>query len=347
MCAMNNEQRQAFESICRKRFENDQKKFDTPENMATYYWGTHAGWVKYDKNPILGGEYGTCFDISVLKKNNLYRMWFSWRRESSIGYCESLDGVHFSEPKVVLSALPKSDWEGDEINRPSVLYVDGIYKMWYSGQMMPYLEGGTSHIGYAESTDGIHWNRVQATPVLSPEMSWEETSIMCPDVHYDAEKKCYKMWYSAGCNHEPNAIGYAESPDGIHWKKYENNPIFTACPSCRWEAKKVAACQIIRQNGWYYMLYIGYHHEQRGSIGIARSRDGITNWERSLQNPIIAPTKGTWDQKSVYKPYALWDNDHWILWYNGADYDFSFFDCVHEQIGAAYLFKRSLWPEEE
>ena len=55
MCAMSSEQRKEFEKICRKRFENDQKKFDTPENMATYYWGTRGGWIKYDKNPILGG----------------------------------------------------------------------------------------------------------------------------------------------------------------------------------------------------------------------------------------------------------------------------------------------------
>ncbi len=29
---------------------------------------TAAGWVKYDKNPVLGGKLGTCFDIAVLRE---------------------------------------------------------------------------------------------------------------------------------------------------------------------------------------------------------------------------------------------------------------------------------------
>ncbi len=35
---------------------------------------TSAGWVKHDKNPVLGGALGTCFDISVLQVGETYRM---------------------------------------------------------------------------------------------------------------------------------------------------------------------------------------------------------------------------------------------------------------------------------
>jgi hypothetical protein len=38
---------------------------------------TAAGWVKYAQNPVLGGDLGTCFDISVLKDADTYRMCFS------------------------------------------------------------------------------------------------------------------------------------------------------------------------------------------------------------------------------------------------------------------------------
>jgi len=31
-----------------------------------------------------GGELGTCFDVSVLKEGDTYRMWFSWRPKKSI-----------------------------------------------------------------------------------------------------------------------------------------------------------------------------------------------------------------------------------------------------------------------
>ena len=59
---------------------------------------TTAGWVKYAKNPVLGGDLGTCFDISVLKEGDTYRMWFSWRPKKSIALVESKDGIEWSKP---------------------------------------------------------------------------------------------------------------------------------------------------------------------------------------------------------------------------------------------------------
>ena len=41
---------------------------------------THADWIKHPGNPVLGGALGTCFDVSVLRMDNTYRMYFSWRR---------------------------------------------------------------------------------------------------------------------------------------------------------------------------------------------------------------------------------------------------------------------------
>jgi hypothetical protein len=34
---------------------------------------TTGGWLKYEGNPVMGGKYGTCFDISVLKESDTYR----------------------------------------------------------------------------------------------------------------------------------------------------------------------------------------------------------------------------------------------------------------------------------
>ena len=45
---------------------------------------TAGGWVKYAQNPVMGGKYGTCFDISVMKEGEAYRMWLSWRPKQSV-----------------------------------------------------------------------------------------------------------------------------------------------------------------------------------------------------------------------------------------------------------------------
>lgn len=276
---------------------------------------TSRGWVKCPDNPVLGGDLGVCFDISMIQTRLddgiVYKMWFSWRTKKSIAYTESRDGIHWNAPKIVLS--PAGNWEQD-LNRPGVVFKDGTYHLWYTGQAL-----GQSRIGYATSPDGLSWTRVQNEPVLVSEQAWEKVAVMCPHVLWDEPEKVYKMWYSAGEQYEPNAIGYATSSDGIHWAKRKSNPIFVANPETDWEKHKVTAAQVFIHNGWYYMFYIGFANENLARIGIARSRDGVTNWERLPGNPIISPDAQKWDADACYKPFVLYDetNDCWRLWYNG------------------------------
>jgi predicted GH43/DUF377 family glycosyl hydrolase len=238
-------------------------------------------------------------------------MWFSWRPKASVALVESTDGFHWSKPVIVLQPDKTSGWE-DEVNRPVVIKQGKTYHMWYTGQT-----AGRSAIGYATSADGVEWKRTSDKPVIKAEQSWEKVAVMCPDVIWDGDGKCYKMWYSGGEQYEPDAIGYATSPDGKVWTKWKENPVFKSDPTINWEKHKVTACQVIRDGNWYVMFYIGFEDENRAQIGIARSKDGITLWQRLPANPIISPTPGQWDADACYKPYALFDGKKWLLWYNG------------------------------
>ena len=263
--------------------------------MEGFCTGTRAGWEKFEGNPVLGGSYGVCFDISVLETDGGYRMYFSWRTRKSIAVTDSRDGFSWSEPEICLAPRPTPQgWEND-LNRPAVVYREGIYHMWYTGQFHSGDRGGTSHIFYAVSEDGIHFQRKQDEPVLWPEEPWEKSSLMCPDVMWDEEEQLYKMWYSGGEKYEPNAIGYAVSKDGIHWKKRAGNPVFQADPENPWEQHKAAGCHVIKLDGEYLMFYIGYQNEDYAQIGLAKSKDGVSGWMRHPENPIIAPDPGAWD----------------------------------------------------
>jgi predicted GH43/DUF377 family glycosyl hydrolase len=272
---------------------------------------TAVGWVKFEKNPVLGGSLGTCFDLSVLRQDGTYRMWFSWRPKQSIALAESKDGLSWGEPAIVLGPNRTSGWE-DDINRPVVIRQDGLYRMWYTGQAK-----GKSWIGHATSSDGKVWKRAADRPVLSPEKPWEKVAVMCPHVLYDEREKFYRLWYSGGDQYEPDAIGYATSKDGLTWKKHEKNPVFRPEPGNAWEKDRVTGCQVVRQGEWYVMFYIGFENRDRARIGLARSKDGITGWQRHRANPIIRSGKGKWDADAVYKPYAIFDGKRWLLWYNG------------------------------
>ncbi len=321
--------------------------YDCEENLPYYQYGTNGGWQKYKNNPVFGGgEAGTCFDVSLLLEKNengengIFKMWFSWRTYKGIGYTESRDGIHWEEPQIVLSPLPDSVWEADEVNRPTVVWHEGKYWMWYSGQMKPYRENGRSVIGLAVSTDGIHWKR-RSNPVMEPDQNWEKQAVMCPHVLFDEEESLYKMWYAAGCNHEPDAIGYAESRDGISWMKCPGNPVLTPDPEQSWEQHKVVAPCVVKEDGWYYLFYVGHLHEERAQVGLARSRDGKGGWEKHPQNPLVCPDNEAWDSVAVYKPYVMKVNDQWVMWYNGAMYEEPIW--VLEQIGIAYLDKKDLF----
>ena len=274
---------------------------------------TSAGWKKFEGNPVMGGQYGTCFDISVLKDGEAYRMWLSWRPKKSLALVESKDGIHWSEPPLaVFGPRPETGWE-DDINRPYVLKRSDGYHLWYTGQAK-----GRSWIGYATSADGVAWKRMSDKPALSADQPWERNiAVMCPSVIWDEQAARFRMWYSGGEQNEPNAIGYATSPDGLTWKKHEGNPIFVPLPDKPWEKHKVTACQVEKIGEWYVMFYIGFQDEPTARIGLARSRDGITKWQRHPANPIIAPGREKWDHDACYKPYAIYDGEKWLLWYNG------------------------------
>jgi predicted GH43/DUF377 family glycosyl hydrolase len=186
--------------------------------------------------------------------------------------------------------------------------------MWYTGQT-----SSQSWIGYAASDDGATWKRAGNKPVLSAEEPWEKVAVMCPHVIWDEEKALFRMWYSGGEQYEPDAVGYATSPDGLSWTKFPSDPIFAADPDNEWEQHKVTACQVIRDDDWYLMFYIGFRNVHKAQIGIARSRDGITNWQRHPENPIISPGQNTWDGDACYKPFAIYEKEknRWVLWYNG------------------------------
>ncbi len=272
---------------------------------------TSAGWRKYEGNPVIGGgKLGTVFDIAVLREDGKYRMWGSWRPKQSLALFESTDGIHWSDPEIVFGPDKSSGWEED-INRPAVIKRSDGYHLWYTGQA-----NGKSWIGYATSPDGKSWKRMSARPVISPEAPWEKEAVMCPTVIWDDKSGLFRMWYSGGDQYEPDAIGYATSSDGLHWTK-NPAPVFGPASEHVWEQYKVAGPQVFQHDGWYYLLYIGYRDMDHAQIGIARSRDGLTNWIRNTANPIVRPTQDGFDQDACYKPFAVFDGKRWLLWYNG------------------------------
>ena len=100
---------------------------------------------------------------------------------------------------------------------------------------------------------------------------------------------CYQMWYT-GQVRGKSQVGYATSEDGKSWKRASDNPVLSA--EKPWEKVAVMCPHVI-----YHMWCSG--GEQHEPIGIARSKDGITDWNRRSANPIIRPSEDHWELRRL------------------------------------------------
>ncbi len=294
--------------------------------------GTTWPWSFAPNNPVLdvapssGWETAAVYDPSVVRlADGSLRMWYSTRgsRPASIALASDVTGTgdHWTRlrPDPVLTPDPPEVYPYASITRPSVVALpSGGWRMWYSTQ------GGSgavgvAWIGTATSPDGIAWQK-HGQPVLAARNPWEKQALQCPNVRYDAASGLFQMWYCGGDEYEPDAVGFATSPDGLVWTRSPANPIYG--PTSGWEGYKIGSFQVHRVGDWYYAFYNAFQRDPFVSrIGMARSRDGVGGWERHPANPLLSPgPPGSWDARMIYKPTALWNEraGHWDAWFNAS-----------------------------
>ena len=127
-------------------------------------------------------------------------------------------------------------------------------------------------ICYAVSQDGIVWQKRGAIMVRDPQRDYEDVGVAGPVVR-QLDNGTFRMWYSAiGTKWGYYSICYAESEDGITWRrgeKYGDNLQLTPQGS-GWEKQMVEYPSIIREDGRLRLFYCGNGYGQSG-IGTALS----------------------------------------------------------------------------
>lgn len=174
-------------------------------------------WRRSALPVIPHGERGDCdafssSSASVLRIGDQWLLWYGGISQvpylAGICLATSSDGhVWTKYPKnPVLNFNPYLPAEAFVVAKPQVLFEEGIFKMWYSGK--GFGEGrlpGDYRICYAESRDGIHWDRFPGNPVLMPSAEgWDRTMVEYAEVLHDGSR--YHMWF---CGDGYGQIGYA------------------------------------------------------------------------------------------------------------------------------------------
>jgi len=145
----------------------------------------------------------------VLREGRVWRMWYvsgtEWVNPDlpryNIKYAESDDGIAWNQSGLV--CIDSMSREETALARPCVLKEEGFYRMWYSWKA----EGSTYRIGYAESENGLYWNRMDEKAGIDVSQSgWDSEMIEYAFVFKHGG--AYYMLYN-GNNYGSNGIGLA------------------------------------------------------------------------------------------------------------------------------------------
>lgn len=279
-------------------------------------------WTKYENNPILtpGGAGQSVFigHSSVIYHDGLYKMWYDGADNGSgigfqIFYATSEDGKTWTkyDSGSVLGYGNAGEWDERNAFGSEVIYRDSLYKMWYVSRAGHPWNG---KLGYAESEDGINWVKYPGNPVVTwgDSGSFDQGGISYPSVkYYDG---LYHMWYS-GWDGITLRLGYASSPDGIEWTRYDNNPVLDLGNEGEFDESRITKGEVLIINDLFHLWYTA-NFGTGAAIGYATSTDG-KNWRRYHRNPVLTADDNTWEETHIATGSMMFSSDNIIkMWYS-------------------------------
>lgn len=209
-------------------------------NLAESFDGG-VTWKRHGEGPLLergdadspdGG--GVCVP-EVRRIGEKWMMWYTAMKVATgqnIHLClaTSEDGVHWTKSpgNPVLTDDFTQGPKRNVISRCFVRYAEGVYQMWYSHAKPNY------RIKYAESLNGITWERSPIEPVLNvgPQGSWDSQMVEYPEV--DVVDGRWRLWF---CGNGFGSVGYAEGVSEVAIRvEMRSGP--TAAPDALWSGWK-------------------------------------------------------------------------------------------------------------
>jgi len=307
-------------------------------------------WKEDPNDPIikLGQDVPSMFwnDPSVLKDGSTYRMWLSGGIPKdpkhivvSVYQATSHDGISWKiDPKPCLK--PNDDrlaWDSLRIETPTVIKVDGTYHLYYTGFDEKTALAGTGSVGHATSTDGVHWTKDPANPVVAAQtkdrFQWGTRGTGEPGVVYDPANKTFYLYYvSMRFSKENPDVGnigilLSTSKDGSHFTPYTDSSgeraliLTRAMPnpkSGNWFGYSTPAA-LITHDGKFHLFCAYLVTSPEGSshraIDHAVSDDGIHY--KVIERDILIAGTGDWKNDQVRGPTVVEVDGHLAMWFAG------------------------------
>jgi len=307
------------------------------------------------------------FTVSAFKDNGVTSLYYGgadaagtcpginsahWR----IGLAQSTDGVAFTRvPGTELGGAILDNGSSDRFDsyltyRPYVLKDGALFRMWYNGSQKPFNDcalpvgpgrlANDRRIGYAESSDGVHWTKFYdgdgpGGSVLPIGATGEIDAQQVGYVWVIKDVGQYKMYYSANDVTNTWRVALAVSTDARHWTKVRGKTVGGAVLDIGGAGAFDVACAyqpsvVKEQASLYRMWYRGCQAANptlggpsQGVIGYAESNDGIT-WVKVKQGGAVGEAlskgaPGQFDSGGLTTPAVFLDGATWNMYYAGFD----------------------------
>lgn len=229
--------------------------------------GDLGGKPAFDAEPLLApGELGTFDDAGVttgciVEDGDAINLYYSgWTRGETVpfyffvGCARSTDGGRSFARVSRAPVLERNEIDPYLTASPWIIVENGLWRMWYvSGTGWESREGPprhSYHIKYAESRDGIRWQR--EGHVCIDYRDDDEYAIARPTVVRDGDR--YRMWYCS--RGDAYRLGYAESADGMTWKRRDEEAGLEPSPA-GWDSEMVCYPAVYDHDDRRYLLYNG------------------------------------------------------------------------------------------
>ena len=227
-------------------------------------------------SPILPlGKLGSFDDCGIMPswivnvKNTKYLYYIGWTQRRTVPFHNGVGLAVSHDGGKTFQRLAEGPLFGVTHREPyftasSSVMLDGtVWRCWYLSctkwRMINERPEAFYHIKYAESEDGIDWDR--KGHIAIDFKSESEAGISRPSVLKDAD--CYKMWFSyrdgRDYRTDRNAsyrIGYAESYDAKHWTRMDRQSGITLSDE-GWDSLMIEYPHVFFHGEQKYMLYNG------------------------------------------------------------------------------------------
>ncbi|HEV7565358.1 MAG TPA: hypothetical protein VGO31_05305 [Microbacteriaceae bacterium] len=259
----------------------------------------------------------------ALARTDGYRVYFASRdaaNRSHVGWFDcSLQDQRVirvsNEP--VLAPGPLGTFDDHGVYPASIVEHGGrlfLYTIgWNPGAREPLFY---SSIGLAISDDGgTTFERVSPAPIMA-RSEHDPCLVTSPFVLIDNDM--WRMWYVSGFRwteesdglHSHYHIKYAESDDGVNWRRDGLVAI------AHHDGETNIARPSVVKDGNRYRMWYSRGTSEGYRIGYAESDDGYT-WERAdYAAGINVPAEG-FDAHAQAYPWVMRDFDRWLMLYNG------------------------------